>query len=340
MAKAKRVFSGIQPTGGLHLGNYLGALKQWVALQKDFECIYCVVDLHAATVPEKAKELRDHIFHTAALCLAAGIDPERSILFVQSDVAEHSELCWVLNCYCYMGELRRMTQFKDKTAGEDAESVNAGLFGYPVLMAADIFLYDATHVPVGDDQKQHLELSRTIARRFNNIYGDVFTEPEGVIPKQGARIMALDDATKKMSKSSGSEYSFIALTDSPDKVRAKLKSAQTDSGREVAYDPEKKPAVSNLLDIFSLTTGRSVEDLCKQYGGAGYAVFKKDLGEAIVEFLRPIQEKLEYWKARPRELEEITRRGSERASALASRKMAQVKSAVGLGLPKTAVKNI
>ncbi|MBI2070222.1 MAG: tryptophan--tRNA ligase [Elusimicrobia bacterium] len=328
----KRVFSGIQPSGIVHLGNYFGALKNWVALQTEHECLYSIVDLHAITVAQEPGELKKNIRTTAALCLAAGVDPKRSILFLQSDVAEHSELAWILNCHAYFGELRRMTQFKDK--GGDQESTTVGLYDYPVLMAADILLYGTRGVPVGDDQRQHLELTRTIARRFNGLYGDVFVVPDAIIPEAGARVMALDDPSKKMSKSASSVSSYIALTDTDDAIRAKFKTAVTDSGREIIYDEAGKPAIANLLTIYSLVTDKSVAALQEQYRGQGYAAFKKDLGAAVIAFVAPIRERFNHWIANANQLEGILKEGAEKARALAGPLLGAVKERLGLGLGK------
>ncbi|MBI4370095.1 MAG: tryptophan--tRNA ligase [Elusimicrobia bacterium] len=326
----KRVFSGIQPSGLVHLGNYLGALRQWVLLQDQHECLYCIVDLHAITIPQKPKDLELQIRQTAALCLAIGINPERSILFVQSDVSEHGELAWILSCHAYMGELRRMTQFKDKSGSNQEESIGAGLFNYPVLMAADILLYNAQAVPVGEDQRQHLELSRDLSRRFNNLYGDVFYVPEPIIVKAGSRVMGLDDPLKKMSKSASSQYNYITLMDTPDQIRAKIKVAVTDSGREIRYDEGQKPAISNLLTIFSLVTNRQIAALERDYEGKGYGVFKKDLGEAVCEFVRPIQKEYAKRLDDPA-LDSILSQGASKASDLARRQIKIVKQALGLG---------
>lgn len=327
----KRVFSGIQPTGVVHLGNYLGALRNWVGLQDEYDCLYCIVDLHAITLPQKREELRPRILNIAAVLLSTGVDPNRSGLFVQSDVAEHSELAWILNCHTYMGELRRMTQFKDKK-GEGEEGASLGLFDYPVLMAADILLHKAQAVPVGEDQKQHLELTRTLARRFNNLYGETFPVPEPIIPKQGARIMGLDDPSSKMSSSAKSDYNYVALDDPPESVLRKFKSAVTDSGREVVYDEGQKPALSNLLTIYSLVTGEPIPSLQKRYEGKGYAQFKKDLGEAVAEGLRPIQSELKRWESGRADLERILQDGARRAGESAARTLREVKEKVGLGL--------
>ncbi len=335
MLSRKRIFSGIAPTGIVHLGNYLGALRHWVRLQDSYECIYAIVDLHALTVPQNAGELRESIFATAAMCLALGVDPERSLFFVQSDVAEHSELAWILNCYSYFGELRRMTQFKDKLGGAE-ESANVGLFDYPVLMAADILLYDTAAVPVGDDQRQHLELARTISRRFNNLFGGIFTVPEPIIAEQGSRIMGLDDPTKKMSKSASSEYNFIALSDPPDRIRAKIKSAVTDSGREIIYDELKKPAVSNILTIMSLVMSKPVKEIEAQYAGKNYGVLKADLAQILIEHLAPIRERFLAWQSRPRDMERVLRHGALRARQIAQITLRRVRERLGLGLANEA----
>ena len=325
----KKVFSGIQPTGIVHIGNYLGALKNWVALQDSYQCTYCVVDLHAITVEQDPAQLRSSILYTAALCLGLGIDPKRSTLFVQSDVPEHSELAWILNCHAYLGELRRMTQFKDKAAkGEESSTV--GLFAYPVLMAADILAHRAEAVPVGEDQKQHLELARDLARRYNNKYGKFFPVPEPIIPKEGARIMGLDDPAKKMSKSASSPANFVALNDSPELIRKKLKTAVTDSGKEVLFDGEKKPGISNLLTLLSLTTGRTVSSLEAEYVGQGYGKFKGDVAEALIAFLAPLRQSIDRWLAEPSAVENILKDGSEKARATASETLKFVKATLGL----------
>ena len=324
----KRVFSGVQPTGNIHLGNYLGALKQFVELQEDHECIYCIVDMHAITVPQDPKELREHILDVAALYLAVGVDPEKSIVFVQSDVPGHAELNWVLTCNSYTGELSRMTQFKDKSRGK--ESAPTGLFSYPVLMAADILLYDTDVVPVGNDQKQHIELTRDIAQRINNKYKKTFVVPEGRFMKAGARIMSLDDPTSKMSKSNENIHSRISLLDPPNKIKKSIMRATTDSDGIIKFDPENKPGVSNLLNIYSVLSGISIEDLEKKYEGCGYGDFKKDLVEVTVNALAPIQER--YNEIRnSEELLNILRDGAEKANAIAEKTMARVKDKFGLG---------
>lgn len=270
----KRVFSGVQPTGNIHLGNYLGALKQFVALQDDNDCIYCIVDMHSITVPQDPKELQGHILDVAALYMAVGLDPKKSILFVQSEVSGHAELSWILTCNSYTGELSRMTQFKAKSKGQ--ESAPAGLFTYPILMAADILLYDTNIVPVGNDQKQHIELCRDIALRINHKYGEnTLVVPDGQYMKAGARIMALDDPTSKMSKSAENEMSRISLLDDEKKIKKAIMRATTDSDGTIKFDPENKPGISNLLSIYSALTGTQIDELEKKYDGAGYGDFKR-----------------------------------------------------------------
>ena len=325
----KRVFSGVQPTGNIHLGNYLGALKQFVELQDDHECIYCIVDMHAITVPQDPKELREHILDVAALYLAVGVDPKKSIVFVQSDVPGHAELSWVLTCNSYTGELSRMTQFKDKS--KNKESAPTGLFSYPVLMAADILLYDTDIVPVGNDQKQHIELCRDIATRINNKYKKTFVVPEGRFLKEGARIMALDDPTKKMSKSAENIHSRISLLDEPSKIKKSIMKATTDSDGEVRFDVENKPGISNLLNIYSVLSGMSIPELEAKYEGKGYGDFKKDLVEVVVEALAPIKERYEEIRHSD-ELIEILKDGAVRADAIAKQTMKRVKENFGLGI--------
>ena len=325
----KRVFSGVQPTGNIHLGNYLGALKQFVELQDDHECIYCIVDMHAITVPQDPKELREHILDVAALYLAVGVDPKKSIVFVQSDVPGHAELSWVLTCNSYTGELSRMTQFKDKS--KNKESAPTGLFSYPVLMAADILLYDTDIVPVGNDQKQHIELCRDIATRINNKYKKTFVVPEGRFLKEGARIMALDDPTKKMSKSAENIHSRISLLDEPSKIKKSIMKATTDSDGEVRFDVENKPGISNLLNIYSVLSGLSIPELEAKYEGKGYGDFKKDLVEVVVEALAPIKERYEEIRHSD-ELIQILKDGAVRADAIAQKTMKRVKDNFGLGI--------
>lgn len=325
----KRVFSGVQPTGNIHLGNYLGALKQFVELQDDHECIYCIVDMHAITVPQDPKALKEHILDVAALYLAVGVDPKKSIVFVQSDVSGHAELNWVLTCNSYTGELSRMTQFKDKS--KNKESAPTGLFTYPVLMAADILLYDTDVVPVGNDQKQHIELCRDIAGRINSKYPKTFVMPDGRFLKAGARIMALDDPTKKMSKSAENIHSRISLLDEPSKIKKSIMKATTDSEGVVRFDVENKPGISNLLNIYSVLSGESIEDLEKKYEGKGYGDFKKDLVEVTVNALAPIKERYEEIR-HSQELLDILADGAVKADAIAKETMKRVKKNFGLGL--------
>lgn len=325
----KRVFSGVQPTGNIHLGNYLGALKQFVELQEDHECIYCIVDMHAITVPQEPKVLKEHILDVAALYLAVGVNPEKSIVFVQSDVSGHAELSWILTCNSYTGELSRMTQFKDKS--KNKESAPAGLFTYPVLMAADILLYDTDIVPVGNDQKQHIELCRDIASRVNVKYDNTFVIPEGRFLKAGARVMALDDPTKKMSKSAENIHSRISLLDEPSKIKKSIMKATTDSEGSVRFDIENKPGISNLLNIYSALSGDSIEDLEKKYEGKGYGDFKKDLVDVTADALAPIRKKYEEIR-QSEELIRILKEGAEKADAIAQKTMERVKKNFGLGL--------
>ena len=325
----KRVFSGVQPTGNIHLGNYLGALKQFVELQEDHECIYCIVDMHAITVPQDPKELRKHILDVAALYLAVGVDPKKSIVFVQSDVPGHAELSWVLTCNSYTGELSRMTQFKDKS--KNKESAPTGLFSYPVLMAADILLYDTDIVPVGNDQKQHIELCRDIAIRINNKYKKTFVVPDGRFLKEGARIMALDDPTKKMSKSAENIHSRISLLDEPSKIKKSIMKATTDSDGIVKFDTENKPGISNLLNIYSVLSGMTIPELETKYEGKGYGDFKKDLVEVVVAALAPIKERYEQIRHSD-ELIEVLKDGASRADVIAKQTMKRVKENFGLGI--------
>ena len=320
----KRVFSGVQPTGNIHLGNYLGALRQFVELQNNHECLYCIVDQHAITVNQDPKELREHILDVAALYLAIGVDPKRSIVFVQSDVPAHTELSWILTCNSYTGELYRMTQFKSKS--HNKESAPAGLLMYPVLMAADILLYDTDVVPVGNDQKQHIELCRNIATRINNTRKKTFVIPDGRFMKEGARVMALDDPSQKM-------HSRISLLDEPNKIKKSIMKATTDSDGIIKFDIENKPGISNLLNIYSVLSGESIADIEAKYEGKGYGDFKKDLVEITVSTLAPIKEKYEEIRHSD-ELIEILKDGAERANAIAERTMKRVKDNFGLGLNK------
>ena len=326
----KRALSGVQPSGRIHIGNYLGAIKHFVELQETYEGYYCVVDLHALTIPQEPSDLQRRIREVAQVYLACGLDRSRSVLFVQSDVPAHSQLAWILNCNAMFGELNRQTQFKDK-ARNKRETVSVGLFDYPVLMAADILLYQADVVPVGEDQKQHVELTRDIAQRFNGRYAPVFTVPEPIIPSVGARIMGLDDPTVKMSKSANSEWNYVLLTDPPDLVQKKFRRAVTDSGSEVHFDPENKPAVSNLLTIFSLFSGQSVIEIEDEYRSTGYARFKNDLADLAIERLRPIQDRLQHLDDEPTYLEKVLADGAQRAGTVADATLAKVEDAVGVG---------
>jgi tryptophanyl-tRNA synthetase len=325
----KRVFSGVQPTGNIHIGNYLGALRQFVELQNDNECVYCIVDMHSITVAQDPRELRRHTLDVAALYLAVGLDPKKAIIFVQSDVPGHAELAWVLMCNSYTGELSRMTQFKDKN--KENESAPAGLLTYPILMAADILLYDTDIVPVGNDQKQHIELCRDIAIRVNNKYGKTFVVPEGRFLKEGARIMALDDPLSKMSKSAKNVYSRISLLDDEKTIKNAIMKATTDSDGIIKYDLENKPGVSNLLNIYSAFSGMPVPSIEKKYENCGYGDFKKDLVKVTVEALRPIRERYEEIR-NSEELVEILKDGAKRANLISQRTMKKVKESFGLGI--------
>jgi len=327
-----RVFSGIQPTGEMHLGNYLGAVRQWVDAQGEHDAIYCVVDLHAITLPYDAATLADRTRRTATILLAAGLEPSRCTLFVQSHVLAHTELTWILNCVATFGELRRMTQFKEKSDGQ--ESVSVGLFDYPVLQAADILAYDTDRVPVGDDQRQHIELARDLAIRFNHRYGDTLVVPEHSVPPVGARVMDLQDPTAKMSKSSDSSTGFIALLDDPKVITKRIKSAVTDSGSEVRFDPVDKPGISNLLQILAATTNRPIPDLEAEYAGSGYGTLKGAVAEAVVEFLRPLQERYRTLAADPGEVDAQLALGAEKADAVATKVVERVRRATGL-LPRS-----
>jgi tryptophanyl-tRNA synthetase len=323
-----RVFSGIKPTGPAHIGNYLGALRNWVALQDNYDTIYCIVDLHALTTPWDPAELRQNTLTKAAELLACGVDPSRSVLFVQSHVSAHSELSWLLTCLARMGELRRMTQYKDKSAKE-GESVGAGIFNYPVLMAADILLYDTELVPVGDDQRQHVELTRDLAGRFNSMLGRTFTLPEPLVPAEGARIMALDEPGQKMSKSDDRPLASLELTDTPDLIAKKLRSAVTDSGREVRAG-EDKPALSNLLTIFALFEGSSVDELERRFASSGYGDFKASMIEVVQDRLRPIRERYTELIEDQAQLDDLLARGAERARDEAAGTLTRVRDRVGL----------
>jgi tryptophanyl-tRNA synthetase len=331
-ARRPRVLSGIQPTAGsFHLGNYLGAVRQWVALQEDHDAFYCVVDLHAITVEQNPKELRQNTRVSAAQLLALGIDPDRATLFVQSHVPEHAQLGWVMQCLTGFGEASRMTQFKDKSARQET-AVGVGLFTYPILQAADILLYQAHYVPVGEDQRQHLELTRDLATRFNSRYGKTFRLPEAYIVKDTAKIYDLQDPTAKMSKSVPG--GVVELLEDPKRSAKKIRSAVTDTGREIIFDVENKPGVSNLLTIFSALTGRSVESLVADYDGKGYGDLKKDLGEAFTEWVTPVQERVRTYLDDVTELDKILARGAERARETASGTLRRTYEKIGFVLPE------
>ncbi|MCY9512715.1 tryptophan--tRNA ligase [Paenibacillus apiarius] len=327
----KRVLSGIQPSGQLTMGNYIGAIQNFVKLQHEHECFFMVVDLHAITVPQDPEALREQTESVAALYIAAGIDPVKAAIFLQSQVPQHAELGWLLTTLTYMGELERMTQFKDKSEGK--ESVGAGLFVYPSLMAADILLYNADLVPVGDDQKQHLELTRDIANRFNHRFGDYFTVPANYTPEVGARIMSLDDASKKMSKSNPNAGSYIALLDDPAVIRKKISRAKTDSEAVVKYDPANKPEVSNLLSIYSHAAGMSIAEIEAKYEGQMYGPFKKDLAEQVAALIEPLQARYHEVR-RTGEHHDALRRGAERACEVAQKTLDEVKRRMGFVLPR------
>ena len=326
--RKKRIFSGIQPSGELTLGSYMGAIKNWVALQDEYDCIYCIVDMHAITVRQNPAELRRRSVAQLAQYIACGLDPEKNTLFIQSHVHEHAELGWILNCYTMFGELSRMTQFKDKSA-KNAENINGGLFTYPALMAADILLYQADYVPVGEDQKQHCELTRDIAIRFNNLYGETFKVPEPYIPKVGARIMSLGNPTSKMSKSD--PQGCVFLMDSPEEIARKFKRAVTDSDTErcVRYAPQEKPGVANLMSIYSSVTGKTFEEIEREFDGKGYGIFKPAVGEAVIETLRPIREEAQRMISDKAYLQEVYTEGAKKASAIARRTLRKVYKRVG-----------
>ena len=323
-----RVFSGIQPTGELHLGNYLGALRQWVADQNTDDAIFCVVDLHAMTLPYDPSSLAERTRRTATLLLAAGLDPMRCTLFVQSHVPAHTELTWILNCVASIGELRRMTQFKEKSQGQ--ESVSVGLFDYPVLMAADILVYDTDRVPVGDDQRQHLELARDLAIRFNHRYGDTLVVPEAAIPPVGARVMDLQRPADKMSKSAESPQGTITMTDDEKTITKRVKSAVTDNLAEVRFDPAEQPGVSNLLQILAAASGRALDDVVAEHAGSQYGTLKAAVADAVVECLRPVQARFAELESDPAHVDAQLALGADKAAAMATKVLAKVRDAVGL----------
>ncbi|MGE5425674.1 MAG: tryptophan--tRNA ligase [Bacillota bacterium] len=328
MKDKKRIFSGIKPSGDLTIGNYIGAISQWVEMQDSNNCVFSVVDYHAITVKQDPDALRRRILDITKIYLAAGIDPERSIIFQQSDVPAHTELAWILNCSgTYMADLKKMTQYKDK-AGDKEEAIPVGLFDYPVLMAADILLYDTETVPVGEDQRQHVELARDIAKRFNNEYGKIFTIPEAIIKKEGARIMSLVDPKKKMSKSADSVNAYIALLDEPEAAKKKIMKAVTDSGSEIEYDPEEKPALANLLQIYASLGNRQIPRLVKDNAGRGYGDFKKDLAEVVGKFLSSFQERFK--AISDNEVIAILEDGRKKAEEIAQKKLDEVKKVIGV----------
>ena len=323
-----RIFSGIRPTGNIHIGNYLGAIKQWIELQEKNECVFCIVDLHAITTPYNPKEIQKNILEAATIYMAAGVNPDKSIIFVQSAVKEHAELAWLFGTITPMGELSRMTQFKEKSK-KHKDYINAGLFNYPVLMASDILLYKAQAVPVGKDQEQHVELTRTIAKKFNQKFGKTFDEPETVLPKSGAKIMSLTDPKKKMSKTDDAK-SYISLFDSPEEITKKILSSQTDSGKDVIFNVTKKPGISNLLTIYSLISGKTIQELEKEFKDQGYGHFKKSLAEELVNYLEPFRRKQKELQTRDVYVKELLGQGASRAKIIAEATVTEVRSKMGL----------
>jgi len=324
----KIIFSGIQPSGHLTIGNYIGAIRNWLDLQYEYQCLFCVVDLHSLTVRQDPKELRKRCLEFMGQYMACGLDPEVNLLFFQSHVPNHALLGWILNCYTYMGELNRMTQFKEKSQ-KHADNINAGLFDYPVLMAADILLYQTDLVPVGADQKQHLEICRDIAIRFNNIYGETFKVPEGYFPKVGARIMSLQEPEKKMSKSDENENAYIALLDPPDVIRRKIKRAVTDSDNAVLYRDDK-PGIQNLMSIYSSLSGKGMEEIEAEFEGKGYGVFKEAVAEVVIESLKPIQERYNALMKDKGYITKVIQESAEKANRLSNRTMSKVHRKIGL----------
>jgi tryptophanyl-tRNA synthetase len=323
-----KIVSGIQPTNQLHIGNYLGAIKQWIELQDSNECVFFIADLHALTVPYDPKKFSQTIKETLTAYIAAGLNPEKSIIFVQSQVKEHAELCWLLNTLCPIGELQRMTQYKDKSK-QFKENSNVGLLDYPVLMTADVLLYKAHAIPVGKDQQQHVELARTIARKFNQKFGDTFTEPKEMLAKEGAKIMSLQNPKKKMSKSDDAK-TCIFLFDTPEDITKKIMSAETDSGKDIIYNITKKPGISNLLTIYSLLSGKTIAVIEKEFKGKGYGEFKKSLAEVLVQYLEPFRRKQKELATRDMYIEEILKQGQSRALTIAQETMREVKEKMGL----------
>jgi tryptophanyl-tRNA synthetase len=328
----KRIFSGIKPTGDLTLGSYIGAIKNWIDLQQEYLCLYCIVDMHAITIRNDPEVLRRRSLEQLAQYIACGLDPDRNIIYYQSHVPQHAELSWILGCYSMLGELNRMTQFKDKVK-KGSENLNAGIYTYPVLMAADILLFQSDLVPVGEDQKQHVELCRDIAIRFNNIYGETFTVPEPFIPKVGAKIKSLTDPTSKMSKSDDDPQGSVFLMDSPDSIMKKFKRAVTDMENRVVYDPEKQPGISNLMAIYSSATGKSYDEITSEFDGKGYGTFKVAVAESVIELLRPVREKTEKLLADRAYLAEIYKNGARQASELAEPTLKLVTEKIGF-VPK------
>ena len=325
----KRIFSGIQPSGELTLGSYMGAIKNWVSLQEEYDCLYCIVDMHAITVRQNPADLRRRSVNQLAQYIACGLDPAKNIMFIQSHVPQHAELSWVLGCYTQFGELSRMTQFKDKAA-KHADNITAGLFTYPVLMAADILVYQADLVPVGIDQKQHLELARNIAQRFNGVYGNVFTLPDGYIPKLAAKVMSLQEPTKKMSKSDTNANAFVLMTDDKDTIVRKFKRAVTDSDGVVRFDAENKPGVSNLMTIYSTFTGKDLAAIEAEFAGKGYGDFKLAVAEVTADALAPVQAEYGRILADKAYVDSVLKSGAERAARLANRTVSKVYRKVGL----------
>ena len=325
--KRKVILSGMQPTGGLHIGHLTGALRNWVEFQSEFECYYTIVDLHAITVRQEPAKLRQWTLDLAATFIAAGINPEQAHIFVQSHVPEHTQLAWVLNCFTGMGECSRMTQFKDKSQ-KYPENVNVGLFAYPVLMAADILLYQADLIPAGADQKQHLELTRNLAERFNNLYSPTFKVPEPYIPKIGAKIMNLQNPTKKMSKTDEAQLGVLYLTDTPEQIKNKINRAVTDSGSEIKFS-DTKPGISNLITLYHIATGKSIEQIEQEFAGRGYGEFKKAVGEALVEFLEPFRNRYKELRAEEGYLFDVLRKGAEQARVVAQKTLRKVYKKIG-----------
>lgn len=323
-----RVLSGIQPTGSIHIGNYLGAIKQWIKLQEKNECIFFIADLHSLTIPYKPKELQKNILETAIVYLATGIDPQKSIFFIQSDVKEHTELCWLLNTVCPIGDLERMTQYKEK-AKQFKKNINAGLLVYPILQAADILLYKTEAVPVGKDQVQHIELARTIARKFNQKFGKTFVEPKALLPKLGAKIMALNNPKQKMSKSLGPQ-SYVSLFEEPEEIKKKIMSAVTDTGKQIKYNLPKKPGISNLLTIYGLFSEKPIKEIEKTFKGKGYAYFKKSLAELLINSLEPFRRKRKELLRREVYVQETLKLGAKRAETVAQFTIQEVRKKMGL----------